>query len=353
MSNEKLNIRIFDIDENDHSVPAEVLINILKHLQQSVFLVAMDAENSNFAERARPNIDIRKKYALKCNIPVSGSYALPLTLGDVSGDLFAQEKVSTVAQNLELSIEAIASGDVEGFNKIFHSCDYRNKFAESIKNLLPKAGQKWKVGFARISSQPKPEVILSATIHKHIQEMIRPVESEVVPQAVNGYLHAMDFAHKSITILHPVSQKGLECFYDESLEIELVEHRRELVQVTGTVVLGINDEIKEIVNVESIEAIDLSDFVIESIPFNDGMLKLKSPLVLKPILNDSKQLLCIEYENLGIDVFAFTREKLLEELQEQLAALWIEYAMEDDSKLTTSARELKRQLLLAFEEVKK
>lgn len=352
MQHEKLNIRIFDFEGEEHSVSADVLINVLKHLQQSVFLIAMDNEESTISERARPNAEIRKKYSLRCSIPVSGSYALPMVLGDPAGDLFAQGKIFEVAQKLESSLEAIASGITDDLNKIFHSNYCRNRFAESIKNLLPKPGQNWKVGFSRPATQPRPEIVLSATIHKHIHEMIRPVVSEVVPQTVNGFLHAMDFKKKSITILHPETQKQLNCFYDESLEIELVESRRELIQVTGTVVKGINDEIKEIVDVESIEAVDLSDFILESIPFKDKILTLKTPLILTPTLNDTKQLLCIENANLGIDVFAYTREKLLEELQEQLAALWIEYALEDESKLTISARELKKNLLAAFDEVK-
>ncbi len=353
MSAEKLNLRIIDIDDGDHSVPAEILINVLKHLQQSVYLIAMDSENLSISERARANEGVRKTYALRCNVPVSGSYALPLTLGDTTGDLFAQQKIAAVGQNLEASLDAIATGSTKVFNGLFHSVECRNRVAESVKSLLPKAGENWKIGFSRFTAQPRPEVVLSAAIHKHMHQMIRPVEPEVVPQTVNGYLHAMDFAHKSITILHPYSSKYLECYYDESLEIELVEHRRELVQVTGTVVLGQNDEIKEIVNVESIEAVDMSDFSIESIPHGDGIIKPKSPLVLKPTLNESKQLLCIEDEKLGINVFGFTREKLLEELQEQVIALWVEYALEDDSNLTPSARLLKKQLLASFEEAEK
>jgi hypothetical protein len=353
MSLENLKIRIFDIDDEDHTVPADILINVLKHLQQSVFLIAMDNENSNISERARPSADIKKKYTLRCSIPKSGSYDLPLTLGDISGDLFAPEKISLVAQNLESAFDAVASGAIKIFNNLFHSIDCRNRVAESIKNLLPKAGENWKVGFSRPSKVSKPEIVLSAAIHKHIQEMIRPIESEVVPQAVNGYLHAMDFAKRSITILHPITQKHLNCFYDESLEIELVESRRELVQVTGTVILDNADEIKEIVDVESIVPVDLSDFVIESVPFKAGILTLKTPLVLKPTLNESKQLLCIEHESLGINVFAFTREKLLDELNEQIAALWIEYVLEDDAKLTPSAVELKRHLFAAFNGVGK
>lgn len=353
MPHEKLNIRIFDTDGDDNSVPAEVLINILGHLQQSVFLLAMDNENVDICERARPNVDIRKRYTLRCSVPVPGSYAQPIAFGDPAGDLFAQEKISTVANNLELSIDAIATGATEAFNKLFHSIDCRNRFAEQIKCFLPKPGQNWKVGFSRLTAQKRPEIVLSASIYKHIQEMIRPVESVVVPQTVNGLLHAMDFVKHSITILHPVTSKYLECFYDESLEIELVENRRELVQVTGTVILDNADEIKQIVDVESILSVDLSEFVIENIPFNDGVLKLKAPLILKPFLNESKQLLCIEHNELGINVFAFTREKLLEELQEQISALWLEYAIEDEAKLTPAAIDLKKHLRAVFEEVAK
>jgi hypothetical protein len=354
MSKEELKIRIFDIDKDDHTVPAEVLIHVLQHLQQSVFLIAMDNEGVSISQRARPTADIRKTYTLRCSVPISGSYALPMVLGDPTGNMFASEKITSVAETLESSLDAVASGATAEFNKLFRSTDCRNKVAEAIKALLPKPGEQWKVGFSRaVLTIPRPEIILSAAIHKRIQELIRPIESEVVPQTVNGYLHAMDFAKHSITIQHPETQKQLECYYDESLEIALVENRRELVQVTGTVVLDVEGGIKEIIAVESIEAVDMSDFVIDSIPYLNGMLKSKVSLVFTPTLNDSKQLLCIENGDLGIDVFASTREQLFEELQEQIGALWLEYALEVDEKLTPSALELKRHLFAAFAEVKK
>ena len=108
--------------------------------------------------------------------------------------------------------------------------------------------------------------------------------------------------------------------------------------------------IKQIIAVESIEPIDLSDFVIDSFPYGDNTIKFRTPLILAPFLNESKQLMCLENDTLGINVFAFTREQLLEELQEQLSALWFEYAIAEDEKLTPKALQLKRNLHDAIEE---
>jgi hypothetical protein len=351
MNDELLNIRIFDTDGEDHTVPAEILIHVLQCLQQSVFLIAMDNEGACFSQRARPSAEVRRTYALMCSLPASGSYALPLKLGDPSGNLFAPEKISAVAEKLESSLDSLASGAVSEFNRLFRSFDCRNKVAEAFRSLLPKPGAKWKLGFSRLMAKAhRPEIVLSAALHKHIPEFVRPTPAEEVAQTVTGYLHAMDFARHSITIHHPETQKQLDCYYDESLEISLVESRRELVQVTGTVILDDLGGIKQITDVESIDPVDLSDFILETIPYGNRNLKFKTPLILTPFLNDSMQLLCIENTDLNINVFAHTREQLIEELYQQIAALWLEYALEDDSKLTASAHELKKRLHSAIEE---
>ena len=69
------------------------------------------------------------------------------------------------------------------------------------------------------------------------------------------------------------------------------------------------------------------------------------------VLDETKQLLCIEKADLGIDVFATTREALLTELQEQISMLWQEYAQAPDDELDAPARVLKHALLARFGEV--
>ena len=73
--------------------------------------------------------------------------------------------------------------------------------------------------------------------------------------------------------------------------------------------------------------------------------------MLEPTLNDSQQLICIEDQRLGIDVFAESREKLLDELSEQIMVMWIEYALAADELLEVAAKQLKVELLASFEEI--
>ena len=81
------------------------------------------------------------------------------------------------------------------------------------------------------------------------------------------------------------------------------------------------------------------------------MLKALSPLTLDIELDDTKQLLYVVQPDLGIDVFAPTREALLAELQGQLVMLWDEYALAADDELDEPARKMKQALVAQFAEV--
>ena len=65
-------------------------------------------------------------------------------------------------------------------------------------------------------------------------------------------------------------------------------------------------------------------------------------------LDESGQYICLRDENLGIDVFAETRQKVSVELDEQIAMLWLEYAQATDDSLDWLAQQLKQRLLLTF-----
>lgn len=56
----------------------------------------------------------------------------------------------------------------------------------------------------------------------------------------------------------------------------------------------------------------------------------------------------VRIDEIGLDAFAETREELAVEVKRQLEMLWKEYALADDSELTASAQQVKRNLLAAF-----
>ena len=124
--------------------------------------------------------------------------------------------------------------------------------------------------------------------------------------------------------------------------------RRVLIQVTSRVLLDDAGQPKQIIDVNEIRDVDLSPLIVERVHYGDLSLLATVPVLLEPTMDASKQLLCVEQMDLGIDAFAPTREGLLAELDEQLAMLWREYAFADDALLDAEARHLKQALLSAW-----
>ncbi len=86
--------------------------------------------------------------------------------------------------------------------------------------------------------------------------------------------------------------------------------------------------------------------ILDSVEWNGRRLAIDPPLAFDPVMNEeSGQLYRIIDEDLGIDVFAPTREQLVNELIEQMFFTWDAYAQEVPEKLTFAARRLQEALL--------
>ena len=107
---------------------------------------------------------------------------------------------------------------------------------------------------------------------------------------------------------------------------------------------------KKIVDVEDIQFLDLSEFVLESFSLDDTEIDFIEPLVLVPSLTDSSQFITLQDERLGIDVIAQTREEIEEALLDDLKMLWEQSQMPDD-KLGKVFQYQKKNFLAAIKEI--
>jgi hypothetical protein len=171
-------------------------------------------------------------------------------------------------------------------------------------------------------------------------------------RTVTGRLSEIQFDERKITLVYPVTNRELVCIYNEAVEELLLERPRELIQITGEIILDDNDQPKKIVNVESIAEVDLSPFYLQSIEYAGRAFEFIKPLELTPELDETQQLYCLENPELGIDVYAYTRDQLDVELKEQLAFLWDTYALAADGELTGAAIAVKQNLLVTLREVR-
>jgi hypothetical protein len=63
--------------------------------------------------------------------------------------------------------------------------------------------------------------------------------------------------------------------------------------------------------------------------------------LIEPVLDETKQLLCLQKPELGIDVYAYQRDELFDALKEEIDVLWRNYAGEKDDILTVGAAQEK------------
>lgn len=339
---------IEDRESESCTVPVSVLVNILQRAQHAFELIGVQIEGRDIKSRARIPATITNTYQLVCELPKAGSYAMPVSVGGTN-DLFGMVQAHKAYSVFQAVTKAVSEHDTNGVLAELPSPSIRRRVLESIRNMAPGAEARWKLALHDASNHVF--ATLDSDSIRFVDDTLVPAEQREAARVVTGELKSIDFAEHKVTIIYPPTSKELACIYQEDIEDLLYDHRRDLIQVTGRVVLDDNGEPKQIIDVTDIRDLDLSTFVLDTIQLDGLALKSTPTLSLEPTLDETKQLLCIEHPALGLDVFATTRELLLVELHGQLAMVWHEYALAPDVELSAKAMALKRALLARFAEV--
>ncbi len=336
-------------EQGGHTVPAAVLVQILANAQHAFELIGVQVEGREIRSRARIAGATSKRFQLVCQLPEPGSYAMPVTVGG-SGELFSADQANRAFGIFRSVMENVSARISTGLASLLPNERIRRRVLEAVKGMAPRADAQWKlnmnddhdVSFATFDVQTIP----------FVEETLVPVEQREAARVVTGELKSIDFAERKVTIIYPPNSKELACIYDETIEDMLYERRRDLIQVTGRVVLDDQGAPKQIIDVTDIRDVDLSSLDIHTVRHGHLTLKAVHAISLEPTLDETKQLMCVEHGGLALDAFAPTREGLLAELNEQIAMLWTEYALAKDDTLDSVARQLKGVLLAAFTEAR-
>lgn len=341
----------FHIDSGETQgdvVSANVLVQILQNAQQAFALIGLHVEGRSINQRARVSPATSQRFQLICKLPEPGCYALPVSVGEAS-DLFDPEQTQKAYGIFHELMTRVSNRNATGLSDVLPDERIRKKVLEAVKGMAPRADAKWKLALHDTSNAPFAAFDIQTI--PFIQETLVPAEQREAARVVTGELKNIDFIEHKLTIIYPPTSKELECIYDETLEDLLFERRRDLIQVTGRVLLDEQGSPKKIIDVTDIRDLDMSPLEISSVRCGAIHLHLNAALNLQPELDESKQLLCIEYPALHLSIFGVTREALLVELHEHLAMLWEEYALANDADLDGVALELKKSLLASMSQV--
>jgi len=332
--------------ENGDAVPAAVLAQILTSAQRSFELIGVHVEGRTVQQRARISAATRSRFQLVCRLPEPGCYAVPIELG--GNDLLA-EHITDAMDVFKKIIGGITKRDSEAINKAMPDVTLRHRLLEVIRGMTPRADAKWSLKLWDAGNTEFGE--LNTESEATIRAAIVPADEQAESQVVTGYLTNINFTNRVVTIIYPPTKREMECVYDETIEDLLIENRRDLIQVTGLIVLDDAGAPRKITNVNDIRELDLSPLLIDTVKVGKLVLKAKQSITLEPATDETKQLICVAHTELGIDAFARTRDALVSELNEQIGMLWQEYALADDDSLDGMAIKMKQALLAAFSEV--
>ena len=333
---------------DDHAVPATVLVQILENAQRAFELIGVHVEGRGIKERARVSAATSKRFQLICQLPKPGSYAMPVTVGG-AGELFSVDSANKAFGIFRGVMEHVSARDTTNLSAVLPDERIRRRVLESIKGMAPRADAQWKLSLR--DEQDISFATFDVKTIPFVEETLVPIEQREAARVVTGELKSIDFVERKVTIIYPPTSKDLVCFYEESVEDLLYEKRRDLIQVTGRVLLDEQGAPKQIIDVTDIRDLDLSALALDTFQHGTLTLRAEPALVLELTMDETKQLLCLENDELGIDVFSPTREALLAELHEQVGMLWREYAQSPDEELDARARLLKQALLARFSEV--
>lgn len=332
--------------ENGDAVPAAVLAQILTSAQRSFELIGVYVEGRTIQQRARISAATRSRFQLVCRLPVPGCYAVPIELG--GKDLLA-EHITAAMDVFKKIIGGITSHDSEAINKAMPDAGLRHRLLETIRGMAPRADAKWSLKLWDAGNIEFGQ--LNTESEATIRAAIVPADEQAESQVVTGYLTNINFTNRVVTIIYPPTKREMECVYDETIEDLLIENRRDLIQVTGLIVLDDAGAPRKITNVNDIRELDLSPLLIDMVKVGKLVLKAKESITLEPVTDETKQLICVAHAELGIDAFARTRDALVSELNEQIGMLWQEYALADNDSLDGMAIKMKQALLASFSEV--
>ncbi|MBX3176023.1 MAG: hypothetical protein KF886_01555 [Candidatus Hydrogenedentes bacterium] len=337
----QLLLRIEGTESKRSTVDAPTLVATMDALQRAIYYVAMDCSGRDVRERARVPNDIARRFALDCTIAQPGSFAQPMTLGAFAMDTEDSTLIPKVVSVLNECIRAMSEQNIQHLRGVLSHEALRTRMLKTLSELVPKADSNHKLHLT-VGDNPEFSIThITSTVFTNLKKQVEHEESYLT---VTGRLHSIDFSENKIRIHYPGNQKELECIYDPSVEDLLLDNPRDWIQVSGTVVMDDDGEPKKIIGVDNICELDVSEIVIREIVADGQPLYFRPALRFSPQSTESRQLMYVVDETLGIDVYATTREELVELICAELELLWREQKAEDDERLSDFAMRRRKAL---------
>lgn len=333
-------LRVGGRDGESNAISFDLFARMLQGLQQIALVLGHTAEGGDLSKRFAMNRQLRARYQLRLGVPLSGSFAAPVSVGPFSGVSAPPKLAGTdVLDQMYAIFGAVSKQSEQELLVILPQSDGRQRVLMSMYDFLPKREDSYTVALSR-SGQVAMEVNYRGTafikvVLKHKTEELLTVPARIV---------ALDSVRSRITI--DIQDKG---FYLESkispiYENFLLSRYRKMIFVTGRYLL---DDQNKIAQIEEITSLDDEDSVILDGTSSETSLNLESNgSMMKSQSN-------LETRKLHLPQQSFGSDGHLSELLVKLDALHNATDNEDEDYIAPSLHALSvtRRLLIGASQV--
>jgi hypothetical protein len=230
------------------------------------------------------------------------------------------------------SILATVAFPERGYDLVPNLPDLTDYIYKDVKNVLWSIASKNKDLFK--------ETVKDQKVRKRIINDLVPV----LPSYKNKYelSFAFDEAEELKKVERPRSEEIIE--YIDMVDVSENVQQDDLIEIKAYCMAKVTDsgkvDIKEVLKFELID--DIRPYIADKIEANDELFIFTKEIVCA--VTKERGYIVIEYEPLGIEVYAKTREEAIDSFNEEFAMLYRMYLLEQDQKLTQDALLIKKRL---------
>ena len=330
----------FDGEDADaHVLPAPVLIESIAQIQRIVLLLAKMLRGEQLHQRASFSRTLRDDFTLLCHLPEAGSYAFPVEIGQLSAKAVPPDLIN-VCEMFHRVTGAVGGDEASTIHEIVTDTRYLGLLTDAYRSAQPS---------------PQSGVSLSIEDHRHrrILDGRRPLNAldaqplsrpqRVSENTISGLLVGMDFHKRNLRLMR-LDGKVITVGYDDDVERPLLDHRRDWITLSGHVRYDRNRKPVSVKHARDFTTLDEGDIELRELSLYNVLYRADPPLRFHVRYDAEDQLYDLDGD-FEISLSADSRPQLLQELNEVLSMLWIDYAQEEPDRLSPKAQDLRAELL--------
>lgn len=288
--------------------------------------------------------------------PEQGCYDIPLRFGAPPESEGMARRVD-LFDALSLFLSSVEGGDLDRFMEKFENGSKINEILTKLSAVAGLCTEGLRI-VLKYKSDREFDFYGNRTNLIQAKELVNLEGCDQSVDDENDYiiakLKSVDSNSNIIEFKHSLAKNPLIYKYDSSdlslrNDIEKISGSKNIsVELHGEVKFKKNGSPAQILSLRKMKQVDLRKIEIKELTTKEGMIEPVSPLAFYPELKGSGTLYEVDIKPFGDILFEHTREFLVEQVHEYLSMVWDYYAMEEDKKLDSGARELKETALTAF-----